>query len=322
MKISVIVPVFNSSKYISRCIESVLNQTYNNFELILVDDGSVDDSLSILKEYARKDKRIKVFTQKNSGPGVARNLGIAKATGDYIVFVDSDDYIDEEYFDLLSKKDDDVVFIDVNQVNEKFEMISEEHISIYASKPKDYIIRSQLTGKIPWGGVRKAVKRVLLANNHIKYSDLQIGEEALYSFLVLNNAKSFSFIDKAVYSYVNRANSQSKKEDEDPWTPVYSTLKEKIINIGEYNKYANTLNSFLITSMMVSLYRKANFTNYNNFKSKIVANRKFFEDNYDINAKNDNKSLKKSITLLYYLYKLKMMHLLYLLFKLKGILMK
>ena len=318
MKISVIVPVFNSSKYISRCIESILNQTYNNFELILVDDGSIDNSLSILKEYETKDKRIKVFTQKNSGPGVARNLGIAKATGDYIVFVDSDDYIDEEYFDLLSKKDDDVVFIDVNQVNEKFEMISEEHISIYASKPKDYIIRSQLTGKIPWGGVRKAVKRVLLANNHIKYSNLQIGEEALYSFLVLYYAKSFSFINKAVYSYVNRTNSQSKKNDEDPWTPVYLNLKDKIINIGEYNTFSNTLNSFLITSLMVLLYRKAFCVNYKEYKQKICENEKIFKENYDYRVKLDKKSIKKKIYILYCLFKLRLTFLLYLIFRFKG----
>lgn len=318
MKISVIVPVYNSSDYIGRCIDSVLNQTYNNFELILVDDGSIDNSLSILKEYEIKDKRIKVFTQKNSGPGVARNLGIAKATGDYIVFVDSDDYIDEEYFDLLSKKDDDVVFIDVNQVNEKFEMISEEHISIYASKPKDYIIRSQLTGKIPWGGVRKAVKRVLLANNHIKYSNLQIGEEALYSFLVLYYAKSFSFINKAVYSYVNRTNSQSKKNDEDPWTPVYLNLKDKIINIGEYNTFSNTLNSFLITSLMVSLYRKAFCVNYKEYKQKICENEKIFKENYDYRVKLDKKSIKKKIYILYCLFKLRLTFLLYLIFRFKG----
>ena len=318
MKISVIVPVYNSSDYIGRCIDSVLNQTYNNFELILVDDGSIDNSLSILKEYETKDKRIKVFTQKNSGPGVARNLGIAKATGDYIVFVDSDDYIDEEYFDLLSKKDDDVVFIDVNQVNEKFEMISEEHISIYASKPKDYIIRSQLTGKIPWGGVRKAVKRVLLANNHIKYSNLQIGEEALYSFLVLYYAKSFSFINKAVYSYVNRTNSQSKKNDEDPWTPVYLNLKDKIINIGEYNTFSNTLNSFLITSLMVSLYRKAFCVNYKEYKQKICENEKIFKENYDYRVKLDKKSIKKKIYILYCLFKLRLTFLLYLIFRFKG----
>ena len=318
MKISVIVPVFNSSEYVGRCIESVLNQTYDNYELILVDDGSTDNSLSIMEKYSKKDKRIKILTQKNSGPGLARNFGINNATGDYIVFIDSDDYIDNTYLELLSNKNEDVVFIDVNQVNAKFEKIKEEHISPYSSKSKDYIIRSQLTGKIPWGGVRKAVKRKLLVDNQIYYSNLQIGEEALYSFLILYNAQSYSFLNKCVYSYVNRDNSQSKKKDDDPWGPVYITMKNKLKELGIYNEYANTLNSFLITSTMVSLYRKSSCVSYKDFKNKNINNKLFFDENFDNNIEIDKTSLKKSILLLYYLYKLNMVFPLYLLFKIKG----
>lgn len=116
MKISVIVPVYNAANYIAMCIQSVQNQTFNSWELILIDDGSQDNSLEICQKYADEDDRISVIHQENAGPGIARNTGIAKALGNYVVFIDSDDYIEKDYFQLLSKHDEDVVFINVRDV--------------------------------------------------------------------------------------------------------------------------------------------------------------------------------------------------------------
>ena len=115
MIISVVIPVYNAERYLQRCISSVQSQTYSNWEMVLVDDGSKDNSLKICQENAAIDNRIKVVHQSNKGPGEARNVGIAATTGDYVVFVDADDYIDKDYFQLLSKKavGNDVVFIDV-----------------------------------------------------------------------------------------------------------------------------------------------------------------------------------------------------------------
>lgn len=156
MKISVIVPVYNSEKYVGRCVDSIIAQTYQNWELILVDDGSTDNSLSILQEYENHDSRIKVIHQNNEGPGIARNTGIINAIGDYIVFVDSDDRISEDYFDLLSKKNEDVVFIDVDQVDEDFRVLKREHMSSFEGLSKDAFLRQQMTGKINWGGGTKS----------------------------------------------------------------------------------------------------------------------------------------------------------------------
>ena len=91
--VSVIVPVFNREKEIDRCVKSILNQTYENIELILVDDGSADSSLAICESYSEKDQRVRVFHQENNGVSSARNCGIHKAKGEYLTFVDSDDYI-------------------------------------------------------------------------------------------------------------------------------------------------------------------------------------------------------------------------------------
>jgi len=102
-KISIIVPVYNTEKYLSKCIESLIGQTYNNLEIIIINDGSTDNSENIVKNYLERDYRIKYFKKENGGLSDARNYGVLKATGDYICFVDSDDYIDRELFEKLSK---------------------------------------------------------------------------------------------------------------------------------------------------------------------------------------------------------------------------
>lgn len=157
MKISVIVPVYNTEEYLKNCIMSVVRQTYDNWELILVDDGSSDGSLSIADLAAEKDERIRVIHQKNAGPGAARNRGIKEALGDYVVFLDSDDYIDKNYFQLLVPKAriNDVVFIDVCQIDGKGKLLKEEKMSQYKTWTKDRLIRSQMTGKVQWGGGKK-----------------------------------------------------------------------------------------------------------------------------------------------------------------------
>ena len=99
--VSVIVPVYKVEFYLSECIESILKQTYQNLEIILVDDGSPDDCGSICDKYAQQDKRIKVFHKNNEGLSEARNYGIERATGDYLSFVDSDDWIEPDMFETL-----------------------------------------------------------------------------------------------------------------------------------------------------------------------------------------------------------------------------
>ena len=96
-KISVIVPVYNTEKFLQRCIDSVLAQTYQDFELLLIDDGSKDSSDTICDEYAAQDTRVKVFHKENGGVSSARNVGLDNARGEWITFVDSDDYIEENY---------------------------------------------------------------------------------------------------------------------------------------------------------------------------------------------------------------------------------
>ena len=100
-KVSIIIPIYNTEKYLPKCLDSVLNQTYHNLEIILVDDGSSDNSGKIADESTKKDKRITVLHQKNQGQSSARNNGVKKSTGDYISFIDSDDTISKTFIDSL-----------------------------------------------------------------------------------------------------------------------------------------------------------------------------------------------------------------------------
>ncbi|HNW25236.1 MAG TPA: glycosyltransferase [Candidatus Gastranaerophilaceae bacterium] len=122
MKISVIVPAYNTSSYLKQCLESLISQTFNDIEIICVNDGSTDNSLEILNKFAKKDKRIKIISQKNQGLSAARNTGIKAAKGEYIGFVDSDDWADESMFEKLyqnaKKFDADISMCSITTFNE------------------------------------------------------------------------------------------------------------------------------------------------------------------------------------------------------------
>ena len=118
MKISIVTPAYNAEKYIENLIKSVLEQSHNNYELIIVDDGSTDDTYETIKKWHQNDKRIKVYTKQNEGPALARKYGLKEATGDLIFFVDADDWINspDDLKDIAKIMEDetiDVLFIDI-----------------------------------------------------------------------------------------------------------------------------------------------------------------------------------------------------------------
>lgn len=298
--IQVIVPVYNSQKTIRRCLDSIINQTSKDWKLFVVDDGSTDDSLLICESYALRDNRISVFTQQNSGAGQARNTGLSKITKDgYVVFVDSDDYIESIYFSLLEKHEEDLVFIDVRKI-ENDRKISLESISKFKHKTKDCIIRYQTTGRLPWGGVRKAVKASIVLDNQISFTKHLMGEEALYSFKVLYYSQTIGFLDKPVYNYIVHSDSLSQTYVEDPWGPVAVNLKLSAISMGVYDRYAKTINAFFCSSMVASLYRLSIMFERKRFSVKAKQRFKEFLNQLDSNYGIDYNSLGLSIKLVYF----------------------
>lgn len=208
--ISVIVPVYNVEKYLEKCIFSITQQTYNNLEIILVDDGSYDSSPQICDLWAAKDYRIQVFHIKNSGGGQARNWGLNHANGEYIAFVDSDDYISEYMFEYLEQqlKDGyDIAECDYltvqkdNAVFDKFEA-EDSFIECTAKDALSFNVKDQIFRQIIWNKLYK--KEVI---GEIRFPvGTQIDDE-FWTYKVIGNAKKLIHSDKKLYAYRQQADS-------------------------------------------------------------------------------------------------------------------
>ena len=283
MKISVIIPVYNAEKYLRKCLDSVCNQTYMDWEVIAVDDGSLDNSYEILQEYAAKDSRFIIETKKNEGPGLTRNRALDKATGDYIVFLDSDDYIDKNYFELLARKYNEtkaeVIFIDVLQEDINGKILRYEKMSNFKDLNRKDMIGCQMTGYMPWGGVRKATSRDLVERERLRYSEDTVGEEAIFSFELLRNANNVVFIEKPLYHYINHPGSQSKNPN-GTWEVTLKKVEEHLEAKGIMEEYRDALASFAFVVLILWLLR---FAKQNSLLETIKAVRKKtfeFESNY------------------------------------------
>lgn len=216
--VSVIVPVYNAEKYLKKCIQSIVNQSLNNIEIIIIDDGSIDNSKDIIKSFEEKDIRIKVLYQENSGVSSARNNGINNATGKYIGFVDSDDYIDLEMYESMYSKaeefDADIVVCNVRDVFEDKENISlkleEGLINIKDIKPKNFLKDKYFSlGSAVW---HKIFKKSFIVENNIKfinYSEVS-SEDTIFNLQAMLKAKNIYCIDKPFYNYIIRENSLTK----------------------------------------------------------------------------------------------------------------
>lgn len=285
MKFSIIIPAYNAERYIRRIVRCVLAQSYSDWELIIVDDGSTDNTYHIANSFAKNDSRISVLRQANSGPGIARNSGIQYATGDYIAFVDADDIIDNDYLKLLSMRaveNYDIIFIDVMQIRKGGVKVKAEKMSQYRNLGKDALLRSMMTGKAPWGGVRKIVKASILKEYDVKYSNLKIGEEALFSFKTLYFSKKISFVEeKPIYFYELHEDSQSNIKVLDPWGGVVPVLRDFLISEDIYARFANTLNALNVAATIVSIDRISLLYNGKERKKIIDERMQVYFSNYD-----------------------------------------
>lgn len=317
--ITAIIPVYNAAPYLVRCVNSVVNQTYTNWNLILIDDGSTDSSFSICQEYANNfPERVTVIHQQNSGAGVARNTGLKYATGDYIVFIDSDDYISQEYFEMLSQRTEDVVFIDVVNVDESGHTQRIEYMSKFSKCSKNDLIRFQMTGRMPWGGWRKAIKRQLVNRYKISYSNHKVGEEAIYSFQIIRAAGSIGFIQQPLYYYSQRDDSLSRSRIDDPYSSVVTSLKGKIVEMNLYDTYANTINAFSATAAAVSAQRIIRYYSRKDCLSRLKSVRNKMCAKNDFKYGIDFKHMSLKAVVVFICLKLRLFDMVYLMGKLSG----
>lgn len=214
--ISIVVPVFNTADKLPKCIESVLNQTYRDIELILIDDGSADDSYSVCLEYAKKDSRIKVLRQENRGVSVARNRGLEIAEGEYIGFIDSDDYIDPDMFTTLLKYMEEGY--DIAACGYMAETVPGEVLSVTKgdigfldSREKIYKYMFQGDGFGP-NVCNKLLKRDIIEKNSIRFPEgLKIGEDMVMLCLYVNHCSRAVYCPSPMYHYVTLEKSAYHK---------------------------------------------------------------------------------------------------------------
>lgn len=213
VKISVIVPVYNVERYLCRCVDSILAQSFTDFELLLVDDGSRDKSGSICDEYAKKDFRVKVFHQENGGVSSARNKGLHYAKGEYITFIDSDDYIEGSFFNDISKCTTDILIMQCKHFgSNKKKHFSEIVPECIISTPKE--INSFLSKymqcqiiRTPWG---KFFKRDVLQNIQFNYGQ-NIGEDTVFVLEALQQSKSITVSSNSFYMYLESETPDQEK---------------------------------------------------------------------------------------------------------------
>ena len=304
-KVSIIIPVYNVDYCLKECLDSVITQTYKNIEIILIDDGSNDDSGKICDEYAIKDKRIKVIHNSNNGVSYSRNVGINISTGKYILFIDSDDIIDKNYVLCLlepTKWDDyDLVLCNICHV--------------YRKKKRDRIvnikINDKLVGDLKYDyfylrdlmsyPVLKLYKNSIIKKYNVFFKeDISLAEDQLFNYRYLKFITKYKFVNKHLYYYIHR-NGKSLSD--------YLTLKnfndyiKKLKEEKIFFKEMNILNGNLILNdhainfidrfVLIENYSD---NSYNDFKNRVS----IIKSVMVLNSKSSN--IKRKIILMFLKY--------------------
>lgn len=254
--ISIIIPVYNAELYLTKCLESIINQTYQNIEILLIDDGSEDSTIRICEDFALKDERILIIQQKNQGASVARNTGIDKSNGRFIMFVDSDDFINVEICTLLMNKmredDFDLAacgyrrnFYTKNKQQKKISTVVPDCDDINDLDMFGYQF-GRLYGKAifrcPWG---KLFKKEIISRNKIYFPpDIKSGHDIFFNidYLHISN-KRVGIVNKALYDYeAQYGSSLSRKyfiNDNDYW--VSTRFHHKVMDFCHVNGFNDSM---------------------------------------------------------------------------------
>ena len=297
-KISIIVPVYNVEPYIKRCMESIISQTYTDFECILIDDGSTDNSSAICDEYAQKDGRFVAIHKQNGGVSSARNTGLDIAKGEYVIFTDPDDYIAE-----------DTLMVAMQQMQEGFDFVSWNYVTVNKSdevlwnrgyENKLYDISSEklwldtvtkeiLTNNIGWEIVNKIFKKSRIEENNLRFdTNMKIGEDLYFLLRYLLFSKNIKTIDFDGYFYVIRENSAMHKNVESKIND-FVNMNFELYNTIKQNGFSYLAkNYYLIFYMTMNIrYMQAGFEKtledipeiekigfYKRFEKKVILNSK------------------------------------------------
>lgn len=269
--ISVIVPAYNIAEYLPRCLDSILNQTYSNLEVIVISDGSTDGTNEIIKKYADKDSRIVPVYKKNSGVSDTRNKGLSIAKGDYIGFVDGDDYIEPEMYEVLLKNalDNDA---DISHCG--YQMVFPSRVDYYYNTGKKVIqnnkkgIRDLLVGDYVEPSPCIKIFRKNVLDNLRMPENIRINEDILFNFYAFCNSNKSIYEDKPFYHYILRSNSAATSKIND------NKLFDPIVVRKEIFDYCCKNLDFEIQSLAYSKYLGSVIGLYRTLKRNKITDKK------------------------------------------------
>ena len=227
-KISVIVPVYNVEKYLTRCVDSIINQTYKNLEIILVDDGSPDNCGAMCDEYAKRDERIKVIHKENGGPSSARNDGLDIATGDYIGFVDSDDFIDPVMYDqmilCMQEYGAEIVVCNYRDRDDNSKLATKEIIVLNQEEALNERLVTNAISDALWDKLYD----IKLWNNIRFPVDRMVSEDSAVIYKVIFQAQKVVGLNKPYYKVFEREDSLTHRSYSPKWVYTISTYEEMV----------------------------------------------------------------------------------------------
>ena len=245
--ITVMIPMYNTEKYVKKCITSLFNQTYKNIEIIVVDDGSTDNSLRICENLAKRDHRLKILHQENRGVSAARNIALNESQGDYLVFVDSDDYVRKNYirnlYRVICESSSDIS-INKYTTNEKYNFNLDSG-KIMTFDADEAITKMLLGDSFDSSVCCKMFRRHIVES--IRFSEnLIIAEDMLFFYELLNRVKKVSFSDNVGYYYMKHENgaisllSDEKIKSMEIFEKLISDCPQKAVKEALISKYLST----------------------------------------------------------------------------------
>ncbi len=272
-KISIIVPVYNAELYLPECLNSILCQSFHDFEVIIINDGSTDGSFSICEKFAEKDSRINLFSIHNSGVSCARNFGLEKATGEWITFIDSDDWVEADYLEVLLRQttnDTDIVMGNFffNGRKLKIGRCSREIIrkEDFPSYPQSLMVSDcskadaiEIDVEILCAACGKLTRRSVIEYSDIRFDEsLKLNEDGLFHLSCYLRAKDIVIINVPLYHYriLNTSSNRHYREDVieqmNAWALGFNKvvdglpkqIKEDFISLSNYRRYLNIINMF------------------------------------------------------------------------------
>ncbi len=286
-KVSIIIPVYNAENTIGKCVDSVLRNSFKDWELVLIDDGSKDNSWHIMQEYAEKySEKIRIFTQENSGVAIARNRGIGYAQGEYVAFIDNDDYVDEDH---LAKFVEEIEKYDCDMVIGGYRRTTEEktlfEMKLQNTEWSKYMIMA------PWA---KIYRRDFLLQNKLEFLDNNIGEDVYFNLAAVNLTNKILIIDYCGYNWFYNTESvsnakQKKISNKLNVMKVLEGCHARLREIGAENKKLNEF--YFVRYAIWYLLFAGRQSSYGELLAEFETAFTWLKNNYPTFAKNENISL-------------------------------